>query len=99
MEHISILLTALGVCGLCMYAARPRPHFVLMIQNGKVRVIQGHPPPLFLQDVEEIRSEAGINAATITGFRRAKQIVLRFSSNVPRNLQQRFRNAFGVHCR
>ncbi len=93
-----ILLVAAATAGMCFFAARQRPRFIVTIQDGKVRSTYGHSPPSFMHEAEFLCREAGLTSGVIKGYSRNGHLVLSFSENVPGSLQQRLRNALVVRC-
>ncbi len=89
-------------CGLVAFVIwailQSRYLFVIQIRVGKVVRSRGRVPQFFLEDVEAICRENPSFTGTIRGLSRGKQIRLVFSSRIPGNLQQRFRNAWFLHA-
>jgi hypothetical protein len=70
------------------------PVFVVAIEEGRARVEKGVPSQAFLNDCGEIARSFGIQSGFIYGCRGGG---LRFSSDIPDESHQRFRNVLGFH--
>ncbi len=90
-------LIVVGVFGYCIWwAARPKPVFLIRIQDGQARVTMGQVHPDFLQEVKEICEATSARSGTIRGIRNGGRIVLEFCSNIPPKCQQRIRNVWAL---
>ena len=73
------------------------PVFVISIQDGSVHKRRGRVAAAFLNDCSDVAREAGIISGTIYGVRHRGGVGLEFSSNIPPDCHQRFRNVWGLH--
>lgn len=80
-----------------LFLLGPRPVFVVLIRDGKATVRRGKVPGRLLVDWEELSRDSGIRNAKIRAYRRRRQVALRFSSGVPEEQRQKFRNVLGAH--
>jgi Protein of unknown function (DUF3634) len=96
MDTILILAVAGSITAGLFYAAQARPRFVLKVVDGQLRVVQGHPPPSFIQEAEDIVRESRLPSGVIKGYLKHGRPVLSFSRHVPPALQQRLRNVLAL---
>jgi hypothetical protein len=89
--RIVIILTV--VAGV-LVLLRPRPLFVVAIEDGKARVRRGKVPEAFIRDCDYLSSEYGIRAGVIQGFWGSGKVKLQFSRHIPEAHHQRFRNVW-----
>lgn len=96
MDTILILAVAGSITAGLFYAAQARPRFVLNVVDGQLRVVQGQPPPSFVQEAEDIIRESRLPSGMIKGYVKHGRPVLSFSRHVPPALQQRLRNVLAM---
>jgi hypothetical protein len=95
---VVIMVLFLALLGLILFLLfRPKPVFVLKIENGKVRVIKGKVPRGFIEDCERLISENDLRRGTIKAVKMSGRVSLRFSYSIPKRHHQQFRNAYGFH--
>lgn len=91
-------MLVLGVVAvLAFFAAvvwHARTVFLLEIQDGRVKVRKGRPPPGFANACEDVCRLYRIERGRIRGVRAPGGIQLRFSSDIPERTRQPFRNVW-----
>jgi hypothetical protein len=73
------------------------PAFVVQFENGEARARKGALPAAFLHDCTDVASAFGILAGRIYGHQGPRGLRLEFSSGIPAESHQRFRNVFGLY--
>lgn len=66
--------------------------FLLSVSRRGVTVRKGKVPRPFIEKVDEVCTEAGVVGGMIWGVRERNWVRLRFTSDIPKPLQQRLRN-------
>ena len=66
--------------------------WIIRADRGEVKVIKGTVPPRFVSDCLGGLQDAGILAGQIAGKQAGGYVTLEFSSEIPKQLHQRFRN-------
>ena len=70
--------------------------FEVVIEEGAANLARGNVPPSFLGDCDEIARDHSIRTGRIWGVRRSYGLALEFSSDIPDESRQKFRNVFEV---
>ena len=73
-------------------AFMPRYQFIVQVHGAQLVVTKGKVRAEFVDEARLVCQEFGVTSGWIGGVRRGKSIALKFSSNIPRNCQQRLRN-------
>ena len=71
--------------------------FVIDIDGEELRVRNGEVPGGMVREFGEAARDFEIRGGTIRGFRASHGITLSFSSDVPAEAHQRFRNILALH--
>jgi hypothetical protein len=96
--ELVIKLALVAVAGVIVWLIlQPRALFVIVIRDGRAEIAKGKAPRNFLEDVNHICHDRHIHSGKIRGVRMGKRVLLAFSRQIPANLRQSFRNAWGVH--
>ena len=94
--HPTVLI-ALLVIGIVAFLMRPRPTFVVDIKDSKAVVRSGKVPASFLRDCEAILSLYEISEGRIKAKAAGSRVLFSFSSSIPHQYHQNFRNAWQLH--
>ena len=81
-----------------IYLLAPRPLFVLRIERRKFVVKKGKVPANFVRDCEQMLADSDIPESTIKGFAKGRQVTLHFSSSMPDDCRQTFRNIWSLNA-
>jgi hypothetical protein len=73
--------------------------FLIRVRRGELTVVRGQVSRRFLEDCEDLITDAGVVRGKIRGVRREGTVSLDFSREIPSALHQRFRNSFYFHRR
>lgn len=92
-----VLLTALGLSFATLllgvvFVLSTRVRFVVELHNGVARVRRGDPPSSFVRGCSDVARVYRLTQGTISGIRTGSGIELRFSPDIPKRVQQPFRN-------
>jgi hypothetical protein len=71
--------------------------FTIEIDGDDIHVRSGEPPPGLVREFAEAARDFEIRRGTIRGIRAAQGITLSFSSDIPAEAHQRFRNILALH--
>lgn len=71
--------------------------FSIEIDGDEVRVRSGQAPGVLVREFAEAARDVGIGRGTIRGIRAAQGVTLSFSSDIPAEAHQRFRNILALH--
>jgi hypothetical protein len=96
-EIVTKALIVAGIIFVVWIILQPRYLFAIEIKNGKARRAKGVVPAAFVEDVELICQENAVARGIIRGVARGRRISLSFSRHIPRDVCQRFRNAWHLH--
>jgi hypothetical protein len=77
-------------------ACRPRPLFVVRIEQGRPRVSRGKVTQAFLEEVRLACERHQVKGGTVTGVAQAQRIALGFSGGVPEPCRQQLRNIWNL---
>ena len=91
------LLIILVVIGLLWLLLRPHYRFVIEVNQGQARLRRGQATAAFVREVEEVFRELRLDHGSVMGLALGKQVVLRFSRQVPAGGRQRIRNLHRLH--
>jgi len=80
-----------------VYVMHPGAVFSMKIRRGVLKVGIGKAPRGFIEDCERIVTDSDLRRGTIIGIQRGRKTFLKFSHNIPKRCQQRFRNAWHSH--
>jgi hypothetical protein len=75
---------------------RPRPVFVIRIEDGVPSVAQGKVTRAFLDEVGETCRRHGVRDGVVRGVARGQFIALSFSGAMPPPLRQQIRNLWAL---
>jgi hypothetical protein len=73
------------------------PVCALRIQDGRVQLVKGRPPPAFVSGCSDIAAHFAIRNGHVDCVAGPRGLTLRFSPDVPAASHQRFRNVLGMH--
>lgn len=90
----AILIGVAIVAILLFFVAKPSA--VIEMRGGKASARKGKVSPKFLQDCEEICARYQISEARISVYAAAGRQSLRFSSQIPSECHQKFRNLWNL---
>jgi hypothetical protein len=94
------LILLITVTGLILWAIwwviRPRAAFVVQIERGLPRAVQGTVTPAFLQEVREVCGRHGVQDGFVRGVASDRRIRLEFSAGMPATCQQQLRNLWSL---
>lgn len=93
---VAFVIVGLAIWAL-WYASQPRCELLLALEHGRLRVVRGKSTSAFLEAAQAICAEFGLTRGEIRGFRRARHMILAFSSSIPPEAQQRLRNVWQLH--
>jgi hypothetical protein len=87
-------LAVLGGVAWAFYLfVRPRPAFMIRIQDGSVVVVRGKVRRQFLHDLGDVVARAHVKTGTITSpWTQSGRVIFRFSHEFPPELQLQIRN-------
>lgn len=72
--------------------------FTVIIKDGAVKGKRGIVASKVLSEFEEIAKQQGVSKGVTYGIKREGSLSLKFSGNIKKENQQRFRNAF-MYCK
>ena len=73
------------------------PRFIIRIHDGNMVMEKGKVVKKFLDECTELSKSNGENSGKIFGVESEYGLRLEFSNNIPENIQQRFRNIWGIY--
>jgi hypothetical protein len=74
-----------------------RPVFVVEVRDGTARLRRGEAPAGLVAEFSDVASDFGIQGGSIYGVRARHGLTLDFSTDIPADAHQRFRNVLSVH--
>lgn len=74
-----------------------RPVFVIEVSDGVARLRRGDAPPGLVAGFSDVARDFGIHGGSIYGVHARHGLTLDFSSAIPPDAHQRFRNVLSVH--
>lgn len=95
-EILPVLLFAV-ILAIAAVATRRRPLAVVIVRDGKAELKAGKVPGRILSETADLCKQCNITKATISVYRRQGGCSLQFSSEVPREVHQMFRNLWSLH--
>lgn len=96
LARVFLLLVAGWIVWILWRSARPRPAFVVRVEDGEPRPESGTVTAAFLQEVREILARHGVRTARILGQARGGRIGLVFSREIPPAACQQLRNYWAL---
>ena len=94
-----LLLVAAGIA-VIVALLRPRPLFTIRFDAGEARLRRGKAPRRFVQDVQDVLSEAGVSAAKVTAIstvgRVSPPVYERNPGSLPPTITQRVGAVSGI---
>lgn len=92
-----ILIIILFLIAIAALISRSRTLFVMDIENGELRVVNGDPPPRLVSDFRDAVRD--VTRGTIKGRKSGDRLELSFGGQIDDGTAQRLRNILGVHQR
>ena len=92
MDNLPALVFVVAAIAVFWLAWRPRYEFVIRIDNGMARAVQGKVTGAFVHQVGQACAEFTVIDGWVAGVRRGKRLSLAFSRSIPPQCQQRLRN-------
>jgi len=90
------LALAAAVLSALWAALRPRPAFVVRVEQGVPRVTKGTVTRAFRQQIAETCGRHGVRKGVIRGVANQGRITLAFSTGIPTACRQQLRNIWAL---
>jgi hypothetical protein len=74
-----------------------RPIFVIDFRDCTARLHRGEAPPALVAQFAEVARDFSVSSGSIYGVRARHGLTLDFSTDIPAEAHQRFRNVLSVH--
>jgi len=94
---LSKLLVIAVVVGILWLLLRPQYRFVIEVRRGQARLRRGRAAAAFLREIEDVFRDQGLDSGSVMALPRGRELVLRFSRQVPESCRQRIRNLHRLH--
>ena len=94
---VAEILLVVGAVWIIIHFVRSKPLFIIAFRDGVPTAIRGKVPHRFLQECKEIAESNEIVAGRIDGIEKDQQVSLKFSSEIPEDTHQQFRNVWVLH--
>jgi hypothetical protein len=91
-SRIALAAIAAAVVWFLWRSSHPKPVFVVEIQGGQPRAVQGVVTPAFLELLRDVLTRHGLQTGTIRGLARGARIGLVFSDQFPAAARQQVLN-------